>query len=60
MGTSVTRCTKCCRWNWAGKEKCVVCGGELEPTFRQVYDYYMGNKKEKETKNGKLSPNKSS
>ena len=44
MGTNVTRCIECCKWNWAGKEKCVVCGGELEPTFNEVYNYYMENK----------------
>ena len=58
MGTSVTYCTVCKACNWAGKEKCVVCGGELEPTFQQVYNYYMGNK-DKEAKNGNQPANNS-
>lgn len=43
MGTSVTYCTKCRACNWAGKDKCYVCSGELEPTFREVYNYYYQN-----------------
>ena len=51
MGKNVTRCTKCGGWNWAYKEKCVVCGGKLEPTFSEVYNYFM-NRKNKEANNG--------
>ena len=40
MGTSVTYCKGCGACNWAFRECCEDCGGELEPTFRQVYAYY--------------------
>jgi len=37
MSGSVTYCKKCGACNWAGKERCEVCGGELEPTLDQVF-----------------------
>jgi len=37
---SVTYCKECGACNWAGKEKCEACGGELEPTLAEVYAYY--------------------
>lgn len=37
MGGSVTECLECGAMNWAGKEKCEVCGGELAPTLRQIH-----------------------
>ena len=40
MGSSVTYCIECKSCNWAGKEKCEVCGGELEPTLAQVHAFY--------------------
>lgn len=40
MSGSVTYCKDCGACNWAGKEKCETCGGELEPTLRQVHAYY--------------------
>jgi len=46
MSTSVTYCTKCRACNWAGEEKCVVCGGELEPTFKEVYARIMAGEEE--------------
>jgi len=40
MSGSVTYCKECKACNWAGEEKCRVCGGELEPTLREVWNYY--------------------
>lgn len=40
MGGSVTFCKECGACNWAGKERCETCGGELEPTLRQVHAFY--------------------
>ena len=40
MGSSVTYCKICKACNWAGKDKCTVCGGELEPTMAEVYNHY--------------------
>lgn len=39
MGSQVTYCKDCGACNWAGEKKCVVCGGELEPTLNEVYAY---------------------
>ncbi len=39
MSGDVTPCLKCGAMNWAGKEKCDVCGGELAPTLSEVYAY---------------------
>lgn len=36
MGGSVTYCKVCGITNWANATKCTKCGGELEPTLRQV------------------------
>ena len=43
MGGSITYCKECKACNWAGREKCEVCGGELEPTLAQVHAYYCGS-----------------
>ena len=40
MSGSVTYCTECRACNWAGKEKCEACGGELEPTLAEVHACY--------------------
>ena len=40
MSGSVTYCIAYKACNWAGKEKCEVCGGELEPTLAQVHAFY--------------------
>lgn len=40
MSGSVTHCKECGACNWAGKDKCEACGGELEPTLAQVHAYY--------------------
>jgi hypothetical protein len=37
---NVTYCKKCKSPNWAGKKRCEVCGGELEPTLHEVHAYY--------------------
>ncbi len=59
MGSSVVYCKECRACNWANKDKCVDCGGELEPTLAMVHAYYCGgefkkkvdeNKKEGEAK----------
>lgn len=40
MSGSVTYCIECGACNWAGEPKCAVCGGELEPTLREVHAHY--------------------
>jgi hypothetical protein len=40
MSGDVTYCVNCGACNWAGKDKCRVCGGELELTLAQEYAYY--------------------
>jgi len=39
MSGSVTPCLECGQFNWAGEEKCEVCGGKLAPTLRQIHAY---------------------
>jgi len=39
MSGSVTQCLECGAMNWAGKDKCRLCGGELAPTLAQVHRY---------------------
>lgn len=36
MSGSITYCKKCNITYWANAEKCSKCGGDLEPTLRQV------------------------
>ena len=45
MGGSVTYCKDCGACNWAGMKCCVVCGGELEPTLFQFYNFYYSKDK---------------
>lgn len=40
MSGDVTYCIKCGACNWAGIDRCRVCGGELEPTLAQVHAFY--------------------
>lgn len=39
MGSQITYCKECGAVNWAGVEKCEVCGGEVEPTLAEVHAY---------------------
>lgn len=40
MGSQVTYCKDCGACNWAGKQRCEACGGELEPTLHEVFAFY--------------------
>ena len=46
MSGSVTYCRECGACNWAYAERCAVCGGELEPTLREVLAYLYSDRKE--------------
>lgn len=41
MSGSVTYCYRCGKFEWANRDKCSHCGGQLAPTLREVHALLM-------------------